>query len=160
MKRKLLSVAIALTAAFTFYHCSDTEELGLTEEQSMRTSSNDEQSTSSTTATSETPFTADVGAPITGLQVRSWVKLYKDKNPGKAFSHFVGVNSLRQMIDQENLVGVSFTYALDEKGNQQLVLIGVDANGKLMLPSATSSLVVGDFESMDRSIVCPPICPQ
>ncbi len=63
-------------------------------------------------------------------------------------AHLFGRDILRQILDQENCVGIRMYHGLDDTGGKQLVLIGVDADGQDMEASIVA----------DKSRVCPPDC--
>jgi hypothetical protein len=162
MKRKLLSLAIALSAALFFYRCSDTEELGLTQEQLQSAATEDTQSRTSTSGTTvaSTEFNENVGTAITGADGRRWIANYLNKNPEAIRSHYFGSKAFMRILGQPNVVGISLTYAINDEGKQQLILIGVDNQGNLVMPSASTSLLKGEAEMVDASWVCPTVCPK
>jgi hypothetical protein len=49
-------------------------------------------------------------------------------------------------------------YALDDSGNRQILLVGVDAKGNDLLPSAGGRIADGGNTVADMSWPCPTYC--
>jgi hypothetical protein len=93
-------------------------------------------------------FTGNEGEPISLATASEWTANYRDEYPGEIRAHYYGSSILQDIIDQENAVGIRFYYAIDDLGVKQLVLVGVDADGK----DITSGIVA------DRGSPCPTYC--
>lgn len=93
-------------------------------------------------------FTGKEGEIIPLDKASKWTANYRAKNPNKINAHFFGEHFLREILVQKNCVGLRMYYAMDEKGIQQLLVVGADANG--------NDLYNGII--LDRAIPCPPIC--
>lgn len=93
-------------------------------------------------------FTGDEGAYITLTQGNTFTASYRTANPSTVKAHFFGKNKLNEVIAQTGCVGIRMYKALDERGNSQLVLVGVDANGS----DITTGLI------LDRAMPCPSFC--
>lgn len=93
-------------------------------------------------------FTGNEGDSITLTQATTWVANYRAANPTATKGHFFGCNRLNAILTQTNCVGIKMYHAMDDTGQAQLVLIGVDANGC----DLTNGLI------LDKSVLCPPYC--
>jgi hypothetical protein len=98
--------------------------------------------------TKKITFTGDESEQIPLALAAQWTANYRAKNPKGIKAYFFGINPLRRALRQKHCVGLRMYYALDEKGVQQLVLTGVDAQG--------NDLFNGII--LDRAIPCPPYC--
>lgn len=67
---------------------------------------------------------------------------------GDTIALAVGKNLLNSILQQSGCMGIRKYFALDEDGNKQLVLVGVDANGDDM----TAGVIV------DKLYPCPKSC--
>lgn len=96
-------------------------------------------------------FTGSEGEAIDLAQAAEWTANYRNQNEGVADAikaHFFGREILERILGQEGCVGIRMYYALDDKSQQQLILVGVNAEGQDM----------EDGTVADRSRVCPPDC--
>ena len=83
------------------------------------------------------------------LQTASeWTANYRNANPGAIKGHFFGKKAIKDILNQEECVGMRIYYALDENGVDQLILVGVTADENDL------------FEGLlaERSFPCPPRC--
>ncbi|MEJ8756874.1 hypothetical protein WG947_07710 [Pontibacter sp. H259] len=97
-------------------------------------------------------FDGTEGSTIDLQQAATWTANYRrvavaDESGTVVKAHFYGRDILQKLLDQENCMGIRVYHARDEKGQQQLVLVGADAEGN-------------DIESMvvDNGKICPPDC--
>jgi hypothetical protein len=96
-------------------------------------------------------FTKDEGTFITLDEgSRMTAEFRKTISPGDTIAHAVGANLVTAILSQENCNGIRMYYGLDENGNKQLVLVGVDANGD----DITNGFIV------DHMLPCPVTCSQ
>ncbi|MBC5774674.1 hypothetical protein H8S95_11425 [Pontibacter sp. KCTC 32443] len=99
-------------------------------------------------------FDGTEGEVIELAQAIAWTANYRKQaeTEGQEMvikGHFYGRDILLKLLEQDGCVGIRMYYALDENGQKQLVLVGVDANGN-------------DIEEMvvDHSSICPPDCSE
>ena len=97
-------------------------------------------------------FNGTEGAPIELEQAAAWTANYRreavaDANGTVAKAHFYGRDILKKLLDQEGCMGIRIYYALDEKGQKQLVLVGADADGNDIQGTV-----------VDTGKICPPDC--
>ena len=92
--------------------------------------------------------TGQEGGPINRDQAKKWTANYRASGRGKTNSHLFGVETVKSLLEQDGCVGMRIYYALDDKGVQQLLLVGTDAEGSDM----TEGLI------LDLSSPCPPDC--
>jgi hypothetical protein len=88
------------------------------------------------------------GGPIDRAIAKRWTANYRRAGRGKVRSHLFGVETIQQILGQEGCVGMKAYYALDDDGQEQLLLVGTDAEGNEL----QEGLI------MDKSKVCPPEC--
>ncbi len=81
---------------------------------------------------------------------RMTAEFRKTISHGDTIAHAVGANLVTAILSQENCNGIRMYYGLDENGNKQLVLVGVDANGD----DITNGFIV------DHMLPCPVTCSQ
>ena len=96
-------------------------------------------------------FTGNEGAIITLAEGSTMTAAYRATiSSGDTLALAVGKNLLASILGQSGCMGIRMYYALDDKGNDQLVLVGVDANGNDM----TAGYLVDQLER------CPNVCSQ
>ncbi|MGN6437441.1 MAG: hypothetical protein ACTHMM_12955 [Agriterribacter sp.] len=75
---------------------------------------------------------ANIGEHIGYEKGAKMIKDYFDAY-GPSNSHFVGKNILEKLINQPDCIGINVYKALNDKGEQTYVFIGVDSTGKALL---------------------------
>jgi hypothetical protein len=90
----------------------------------------------------------DVGDFITVEQAKKWKQTFALKNPLLPKFHVFGSKIIRQILSQPDVAGISLEYAINDDGLPQILVVGVDVNGKKM--NAT-----GQLGYADRAL-CPP----
>ncbi|WP_299702182.1 hypothetical protein [uncultured Pontibacter sp.] len=93
-------------------------------------------------------ITGKEGGPIDRAQAKRWTASYRASGRGKTNAHLFGGETVRKLLEQDGCVGMRIYYALDDNGEQQLLLVGTDADG--------NDLVEGEI--LDHSTPCPPDC--
>ncbi|TAE89020.1 MAG: hypothetical protein EAY81_02545 [Bacteroidetes bacterium] len=93
-------------------------------------------------------FNGNEGAPIDLALAAQWTANYRTNNPSGIRAHFFGRDILEKILAQEGCMGIRMYYALNDEGEQQLVLVGADAGEK-----DQTNGTVADFSS-----VCPNNC--
>lgn len=93
-------------------------------------------------------FTGNEGAYITLTQGNAWTANYRNAHPNSVKAHFYGKTKLQEVLNQSGCVGIRIYRAIDDTGVEELVLVGVNANGS----DLTGGLI------LDRSFACPPYC--
>lgn len=95
-------------------------------------------------------FTGREGEAITLQTATQWAANYRNSAPsGAIHSHFFGRDIINTILNQSGCVGIRAYYAIDDKGIQQILLVGVNANQEDLYNGTIA----------DRSILCPPYCP-
>jgi hypothetical protein len=89
--------------------------------------------------TTPNPFNKRVGAPVDGLVGDQWIANFK-KVKGYNKTYTLSNAAVQAIVAQPNCVGISLTYALDDKNNAHILLIGVDFNGKIMKSDYVSTI--------------------
>lgn len=93
-------------------------------------------------------FNGTEGMAMDPEQAVAWTAKYREtegENATKA--NFYGREILQKLLDQDGCMGIRIYYAIDENGQKQMVLVGVDAEGNDII-----EMIV------DGGIVCPPYC--
>lgn len=99
-------------------------------------------------------FNGTEGAPIERDIAANWTRNYREKaepDPVQGVvikGHFFGREILQKILDQDGCMGIRMYYARDEKGQQQLILVGATAEGEDMTGGTIA----------DKSRFCPPDC--
>lgn len=94
-------------------------------------------------------FTGNEGAVITLAEGSKMTAAYRATiSTGDTIALAVGKNLVNSILGQTGCMGIRMYFALDEDGNNQLVLVGVDANGDDM----TAGVIV------DKLNPCPKQC--
>lgn len=94
-------------------------------------------------------FTGDEGEQITLEEAAAMTKNYRDSagtNP--IISHYIGKSRFDEILEQEGCVGIRIYYGIDENGQKELVLVGVDED--------ENDLYRGVI--VDKAINCPSNC--
>ena len=88
---------------------------------------------------------------ITLEEALKWIKNWRTnipKEPAKA--HLIEKQALLDVMEPSDVVSVRAYMAVDDKGIQKLVIVGVDENGQ--------DLVDSDHIIVDHTKPCPPDC--
>lgn len=93
-------------------------------------------------------LTGKEGGPIERADARRWTANYRASGTGKTNSHLFGAETVKQLLEQPGCVGLRLYYALNDEGQQQMLLVATDAEG--------SDLPESDV--LDKSMICPPDC--
>jgi hypothetical protein len=96
-------------------------------------------------------FTGNEGAIITLAEGSEMTANYRATiNMGETIGHAVGKNLVNAILAQSGCMGIRMYKALNKKGEDQLVLVGVDSNGD----DITNGIIV------DQSLLCPVVCSK
>jgi hypothetical protein len=93
-------------------------------------------------------FNGAEGELIDTDQAATWTANYRaaeGENATKA--SFYGREILQKLLDQDGCIGIRIYYAIDERGQKQMVLVGADVDGNDLV-----EMIV------DSGVVCPPYC--
>jgi len=80
-------------------------------------------------------FNGTEGDPISLDTSKNWVNNYVASNPLGTKAYFFGSAVLKNILAQSGCMGIRIYYAIEDSGNQQLLLIGADVNGNDLLPT-------------------------
>lgn len=153
---KLISIASAALLAVTA-SCGD----GPNAERPVKTNGERlsySQVNSGTATITGYSFDGSEGDPIALENAKQWAANYREKNPGDTEAHFFGSAIIKQILAEPGCVGIRMYYTIDDKGQKQIVLVGVTANGDNLLP-ASSQLDASDPNVVvDVSWPCPSYC--
>lgn len=93
-------------------------------------------------------ITGKEGGPIDRAKAKRWTANYRERGRGKTNSHLFGAETVKSLLDQKDCVGLRIYYALNDEGEQQLLLVATDSEGNDLKES----------EVLDFSSACPPDC--
>jgi hypothetical protein len=108
-------------------------------------------------------FRGTEGKAMDETLVKKWIQQHTDHHETKA--HFFGREIIEKILRQPDCVGIRIYYALDDKNQKQLILVGADEKGNNMWPSnkpkGKMKLLSGGGGNVagDNSMPCPPFCP-
>lgn len=118
------------------------------------------------------------GGAISLKEAKNWTKNYRDEAAStpeekvrkKARAHYFDREVIDQILVQPGCAGIRMYYALNDEKEQQLILVGVNADGKDQLPEemddkmATEQLQTRSLKPAhivaDRSATCPNKCDE
>lgn len=92
-------------------------------------------------------FDGTEGGQITLENGAEMTAKYRHDYPNETLAHFFGKDILEKILDQEGCVGIRFYYGIDEDGQKQIVMVGVDSD-----ENDLTNLVA------DMSFPCPNAC--
>jgi hypothetical protein len=78
-----------------------------------------------------------------------WTANYRKANPSGIKAHFFGRDIIQRILDQDSCVGIRCYYALDEKGVQQMIIVGADKDENDLYNGIVA----------EKSLPCPTYCP-
>jgi hypothetical protein len=92
----------------------------------------------------------NTGSIITQDEAKALIAAFKTKFPGEVTSSFIGANNLKNILDQENCIGVRIYNGYDAVNEKiSLVLVGLDEAEKEILENGII---------YDKLGTCPPLC--
>ena len=94
-------------------------------------------------------FNGNEGDFITLREGSEMTKRYRDTiQPGEVIGVFMGKEKIKAILDQSECKGIRFYFAVNDKGENTLVLVGADSNQNDMVDGLIA----------DRLIECPIFC--
>lgn len=161
--RKTNPMIVTITGALIFacaLSCDEEQESVLRTEQTEI--KNEEKIRSKSNRSSGiTKFDGTEGDPIDLVTAKKWASNFRETmtSSDEIQAHYFGFEIIKQILEQPGCVGIRMYYALDEKGEKKLLLVGVDAQGENMTPTETEMLTDGGNIIADFSFPCPTTCP-
>lgn len=116
------------------------EQKIVTQPNSELNSVSTDASTSTNTSTNtntniQTLFNRTVGAPIDGQTGLRWIGNFSGTQKSTATSnYFVQASALKEIFSNGTCVGIALYYAKDNLGQLQILPIGIDASGRVLVP--------------------------
>lgn len=106
-------------------------------------------------------FDGTESGPIPLATAKEWTANYRATiKPGETLAHYFGGDIIQKVLKEAGCVGIRVYYAIDDKGQKQLLIVGVDENGDNLLPAEVAEARgEDDFIIVDKSTSCPPQCP-
>ncbi len=95
---------------------------------------------------------------------------YRKSAPASEHGGFFWADGVRELLAQPNVVGLRYYHGLDADGHYEIVLVGVDAQGRDVVsasrpkPRATKGAAMvmaagaGGAVILDMHYICPPFC--
>lgn len=76
----------------------------------------------------------NTGSIITQEEAKALIGAFKTKFPGEVTSSFIGANNVKNILDQENCIGLKIHNGYNVEDERIcLILLGLDAEGKEIL---------------------------
>lgn len=94
------------------------------------------------------PFDPSINQIIDLTDASKLTANYRLNSPGQTLGHAFGRRQMLDLLNQNNCEGFRIYYGLNETGEKQLVITGIDING--------NDLYEGLL--LDRSQICPSVC--
>jgi len=100
------------------------------------------------------------GGKITRKQAREWVARFRKENEGNPkvlYSETFDKDLIQELLNEPGCAGIRIFNSIDDEGQLQFILVGVDKKGKNILPA-------NDESTTDPELIvewgqrCPPIC--
>jgi hypothetical protein len=161
--RKTKSI-IAMMAGALVFSCvlSCDDENGKMESSKQFSAKGKAGSTSAPNRSGSSVFDSSVGDPIDLTLAKKWTANYKNtiEKPDQRVSHYFGFEIIQEILSQESCIGIRMYYALDDNGDRQLLLVGVDSTGEDILPASGGKTNDGGGIIGDASFPCPNTCPE
>lgn len=82
-------------------------------------------------------FTGKEGDPISLDSTKQWLANYNNLNP-QGNSWFFGKQTMQAILAQSGCMGIRFFYAIDDGGNQQILMIGAGVDGHSLTQTGIS----------------------
>jgi hypothetical protein len=96
-------------------------------------------------------FNGNEGEFVTLNDASRWTANYRNTiQPGDVIAFAAGKEKLIELLNQDECLGARIYYAINDNGEKNLVIVGVDSNGDDM----TNGLI------MDNLIPCPKFCSK
>lgn len=102
-------------------------------------------------------FNGREGKPIPLGIAKKWTKNYRDANPGKTKAIFYGKEKIQALLDEPNAMGIRVYFAVDDNGENKLVLVSATADESNILPNEEGK--DGGGTILDDGKPCPTNCP-
>ncbi|MCZ8021876.1 MAG: hypothetical protein O9302_14770 [Cyclobacteriaceae bacterium] len=100
------------------------------------------------------------GGKISKKQAREWVARYRKENEGNPkvlYSETFDKDLIQELLNEPGCAGIRIYNSIDDEGKLQLILVGVDSNGKNILPSNEESTSEAEI-LLEFGKRCPPYC--
>ncbi|MBA2611032.1 MAG: hypothetical protein H0U95_03610 [Bacteroidetes bacterium] len=96
-------------------------------------------------------FTGKEDHHVTLAEATAWTANFRATQSGTTYTkgHFYGKDAINAILAQAGCVGIRIYYALDDRGDKQLILVGAKADESDMYNGVMA----------ERGISCPPMCP-
>jgi hypothetical protein len=94
------------------------------------------------------PFDPSINHIINLTDASKLTANYRLNSPGQTLAHAFGRRQMLDLLIQNNCEGFRIYYGIDQLGEKQLVIVGVDING--------NDLYEGIL--LDLSQLCPSVC--
>lgn len=104
-----------------------------------------------------------IGKKMNKKKLTKWVKKYQKKNPDKTHGWLYGCDVLCKILEDDKCDGIWFFKAINDEGEERLVLYPADHNGNILetnLKSLGAKSGGGDDDAFDDGDSCPENCPS
>lgn len=107
-------------------------------------------------------FDGSEGKPIDLATAKAWAANYRATlpDPNKdTLAHFFGFTIIQKILAEPGCMGLRIYYGIDNLGKKQVMLVGADASGVNLLPTAMALDLNDENTIADVSFPCPSFCP-
>ncbi len=101
-------------------------------------------------------FNGKEGRPITLDVAKKWTSNWREANKGKVKGIFYGKDNIMDLLNQSGAMGIRVYFALDDEGNNKLVLVAADAEEANIYGDEGKD---GGAPLLDDGATCPTNCP-
>ena len=103
----------------------------------------------SASAEEEARYTGNENHNITLMEAQEMIHQFQMENPGQDIKGgYFGKAAFMRVLNQDDAVGIRYYFGINEKGQPNLVLVGVDKHGNDMV----------EGELAERALPCPTYC--
>jgi len=100
------------------------------------------------------------GGKISKKQAREWVARYRKENEGNPkvlYSETFDKEFIQELLNEPGCAGIRIYNSIDDEGQLQFILVGVDKDGKNILPNNEETTTEPVF-LLEFGKRCPPFC--
>lgn len=112
-----------------------------------------------------------IGKRMGKKEAKKWVKRYQEKHPDAEVRGWLyGRDIIEQLCNTDGMEGIWFFKAINDEGNERLVMFPADAEGNLLdkkMKSLGAAAAMNgrdddgdDDNAADDGDNCPPFCPN
>lgn len=98
------------------------------------------------------------GKPISKQKAKEMIDKYQKEHKDSVRSIYFDIEVIKNLIAVDGTAGISIFFAKNDEGQNTLVLLPTDENGRIIYEKKSASLSVEDT-ALNVGAPCPPYCP-